>query len=131
MTLSQTKKYADKSVSHIYSCYFLQKLSREEILELFQEWKRVIKPGEQIKISVPDIYLLTSKYINSKCKIEEVNKILQDSKIFFDFTLMQKLLTQSGFYAVKRYSVFNQSPNDESELSINGEIISLNVEAYG
>lgn len=117
-------------LSNLYSCYELQKLTREEVLEKLKEWKSLIKPGERIHISVPDFFLLSSKYINSKCKIEEVNKILLESKTFFDFVLIQKLLTQAGFYAVKRYSV-KESRGDQSELCIMGEIISLNVEAYG
>lgn len=121
----------DNSVSYIYSCHFFQKFTKEELLNLLAECKRVLQPGEMMRISVPDYYLLSDKYLKSKCKIEEINKVLDGSKIFFDFIMMQKLLTQSGFYAVKRYDSEKFNLDDKSTLMVSGEIISLNVEAYG
>lgn len=121
----------DNSVSYIYSCHFLQKFTKEELIQLLKECKRVLQPGEVMRISVPDYYLLSDKYLKSKCKIDEINKVLEGSKIFFDFILMQKLLTQVGFYAVKRFNPEKFDLEDKSTLLVHGEIISLNVEAYG
>ena len=124
-------KYSDKSIDSVYSCYLLQKLSKEETLKIFLEIKRILKHGGQVRFSVPDYFLLSDKYLKSKCKIEEVNRILDGSKQFFDFIYMQKLLVQSGFYSVKRYNQENFPMGDFSAYDINGEIISLNIEAYG
>jgi predicted SAM-dependent methyltransferase len=126
-------KNAANSVDYIYSCYFLHKRTKEDILKVLFEWKRVIRKGQLIRISVPDFFLLSDKYLKSKCKIEEVNRVLDGSKIHLDFVLMQKLLLQAGFYAVKRFDIDKYPPEveDESSYRINGEIISLNVEAYG
>jgi len=129
--LNKISDYADHSISYIYSCHVLQKFTKEELLDIFKELKRILSDGEIIRISVPDYYLLSDKYIKSKCRIEEINKILKDSKIFLDFVLLHKLLIQSGFYAVKRYDSQKLGAEDESTLVINGEIISLNIEAYG
>ena len=124
-------KFDDKSIDSVYSCYLFHKLSKEETLKIFLEIKRILKQGGQIRFSVPDYFLLADKYLKSKCKIEEVNRILADSKQFFDFTYMQKLLVQSGFYAIKRYNQEKYPMDDFSAYDINGEIISLNIEAYG
>lgn len=122
---------SDNSVKYIYSCHFLHKLTKEEIIQVLKECKRVLTPNEIIRISVPDYYLLADKYTKSKIKIEDINKVLDGSKIFLDFILIQKLLVQCGFYAVKRYDSEKFGLDDESTMTFNGEIISLNVEAYG
>lgn len=135
MTINHPNKInaEDKSVDFIYSCYLLHKHPKEKILEILKEWKRVIKDGGQIHISVPDYFLLSDKYLKSKCKIEEVNRILSESKIYLDFLMIQRLLVQSGFYAVKRFDVERNPPKKEdmSLYEIGGQIISLNIEAYG
>lgn len=123
--------FDDDSISYIYSCHFLQKFTKEELLDLLAECKRVLRPGEIMRVSVPDYYLLSDKYLKSQCKIDQVNKILNGSKIFFDFIMMQKLMTQAGFYAVKRFDAEKFNLDDNSTLMVNGGIVSLNVEAYG
>ena len=127
-----TMHLEDNSVDFIYSCYLLQYLTKEETSILFKEWKRILKEGQMIRISVPDFFLISSKYQNSKCNISDVNQLLKGEQIF-DFIYLQKLLVQAGFYAVKRYDVdrFPPAKEDMSLAEINGESISLNVEAYG
>lgn len=123
--------FDDDSIDYIYSCHFLQKFTKEELLDIFVECKRVLRPGQIMRFSVPDYFLLSDKYLKSQCKIDEVNKILNESKIFFDFTLAQKLLTQAGFYAVKRFDAEKFNLDDNSTIMVHGGIVSLNVEAYG
>ena len=39
-------------------------LNREEVLDLIKECQRVLRPGGVLRISIPDIKLLSEKYIN-------------------------------------------------------------------
>ena len=130
-TFKQKLDYADDSIDYIYSCHFLQKFTKAELGTIFKECKRVLRPGEIMRISVPDFYLLSDKYLKSQCRIDDINRILQDSKVFFDFIMLQKLMIQAGFYAVKRFDAERYNLDDNSVLELSGGIVSLNVEAYG
>lgn len=122
----------DNSVDLIYSCHFLQKYSYDDSVDILRELKRILKPGEVMRVSVPDFFLISDKYLKSKCKLGEVNKLLMnEAKQVLDFVQIQKILVQAGFYAIKRYNQENFPMDDLSSYDINGEIISLNVEAYG
>jgi predicted SAM-dependent methyltransferase len=129
---SEPTNFEDNSIDFIYSCYLIQHLTKEETLVLFKEWKRILKQGQIIRISVPDFFLISSKYLHSKCNISDINQLLKGNQ-FIDFLYIQKLLVQAGFYAVKRFDVDRFPPprEDMSLAEINGESVSLNVEAYG
>lgn len=47
--------YADGSVEEIRCVHMLEHLSYKEVLEALAEWKRVLKPGGLLRISVPDV----------------------------------------------------------------------------
>lgn len=125
--------FDEQSVDRIYSSYFLHRLTEEESIKLLREFKRVIKKGETIRLSVPDFFLISDKYIKSKLKIEQVNRFFDGSKQYLDFIGIQKLLLLTGFYAVKRIDVYKTPPPEEdlSCVFVNGENISLTIEAYG
>lgn len=123
-----------QSVDHIYTSYMVQSLTQEEMMDFFKECKRVIKKGGTMIVSVPDYFLVADKYIKSKMKIDDVNRIMmQDTKQLLDFLSLSKYLTMAGFYAIKRISVeFREPPvPDSSCLFYNGENVSLTIEAYG
>lgn len=46
--------YADNSVEEIRCSHMLEHLSFGEAQEAFKEWRRVLKPGGRLRISVPD-----------------------------------------------------------------------------
>ena len=126
--------FDDKSIEHIYSSYMVQSLSKDEILSFFTECKRVLKKGATIRISVPDFFLVSDKYIKSKMKIDDANFFLiNDTKVLLDFLNLQKLLIQCGFYGVRRLDLDKYPPEkkDSSCILFNGENITLSVEAYG
>lgn len=47
--------YPDNSVDEIRCVHMLEHLSFKEALEAIQEWRRVLKPGGRIRLSVPDV----------------------------------------------------------------------------
>lgn len=119
------------SIDHICSEFNLQELERDECLKVLKHYKRILKKNCTIRITVPDYFLVSDKYIKSKMRIEEVNKILHPSKQLFDFLSIQKLMTMAGFYAVKRLDIDRHPPMDDSKFYYNGENITLTIEAYG
>lgn len=56
--------FKDKSVDFIYSSHFIEHLQRYRTVELLQECKRILCEGGVLRISVPDIKLLSEKYVN-------------------------------------------------------------------
>jgi len=47
--------YADNSVEEIRCVHMLEHLSFAEVLKALEEWRRVLRPGGRLRISVPDV----------------------------------------------------------------------------
>lgn len=134
--------FDSETIDYIYSPFVLNYYSEDVCLQILKEWKRVLKRGKNIRISVPDFFLISQKYIQSKMKIEDVSKLLvrrkmvgdkySYSKQTLDFLSLQKLLLMAGFYSIKRIDIDKYPPSDDiSNYYFNGENISLTIEAYG
>lgn len=52
----------DGSVRYLYSSHMLEHLSREDAKIFLQEARRVLEPGGVLRLSVPDLRLLTEQY---------------------------------------------------------------------
>jgi len=50
--------FGDSSVDLLYACHVLEHVPRRELVETLVEWRRVVKPGGVVRISVPDFDLL-------------------------------------------------------------------------
>lgn len=50
--------FADASIDLLYACHVLEHVPRRELGETLAEWRRVLKPGGLLRISVPDFDLL-------------------------------------------------------------------------
>lgn len=47
--------FADNSVDRIYSSHALEHISKHDIARTLREWKRVLKPGGELELLVPDL----------------------------------------------------------------------------
>lgn len=55
--------FLDNSVDYIYTSHFIEHLRRYQTIKLLAECKRILRPGGILRICVPDMKLLTQKYI--------------------------------------------------------------------
>lgn len=69
--LRQNFPWQDNSIDVIYSSHTLEHLTRKEGLHFLKECHRVLKKKGLIRIVVPDLSLLVSKYINGNIRANE------------------------------------------------------------
>lgn len=55
--------FSNDSVDFIFTSHFIEHLNRYDLISLISECWRVLRPGGTIRISVPDLELLASKYL--------------------------------------------------------------------
>lgn len=142
----------DNSVELIYFCHGIEYFDRVEIVDVLQEWKRVLKPGGVLRLAMPDFTALIKLYK----RYNDIDKVLgplfgrwevKDKsgkqtvlyhKTVYDFPSLKKLLESAGFINIKRYDwrkTIHKSYDDYSQAydphmdKNNGLLISLNVEA--
>lgn len=135
--------FKDKTVSVIYSSHLIAYFDRFQILEVLQEWHRVLEPGGVLRLATPDFFRMIRMYNDSKIKLDDIHGPLYGRmemngrviyhKTTYDYPSLTKFLMLAGFKNVKRYdhrqtehSVFD----DHSAAYLKEELISLNIEAY-
>lgn len=132
------------SVDLIYNCHVLEHFKRRDVDRVLQEWRRVIKPGGTLRVSVPDFSRLCEVYQREN-RIELVIGALFGRQDYlynihynvFDFASLAQSLEQAGFVNVRRYDwreTEHAGMDDFSQAYIphmdkeHGTLISLNVE---
>jgi predicted SAM-dependent methyltransferase len=60
--ITDLSMFADRSVDLVYMCHVLEHVHRKEIFDVLAEFRRVLKPGGVLRISVPDFDLLIAMY---------------------------------------------------------------------
>jgi len=145
--------FEDNSVDEIYSCGVIGYYDAEERVGLLKEWKRVLKKGGTLRISVVDfekqieVYLKSNKNLTHagvigpifgiwpyKDKDGSQKKALK--KTAYDFDTLKKVVSGFGFTDYKRYNWKDFLPVDYDDYSAayiphmdeNGIHIMLNVE---
>ena len=126
-------------VGAIYACHVLEHIPRPELLATLREWRRVLKPGSKLRISVPDFGAVSKLYQEGVSFWRLVgllygrqNHEWNTHLIGFDFEYLAWLLGEAGFYDILKWSPMAWLPNgydDYSLARINGKLVSLNVEA--
>ena len=146
--------YADDSVDVIYSSHTLEYFDREEVKRVLFEWKRVLKQGGKLYLSVPDFGKMASLYLEGiplhKFLGPLFGKMGMGSetiyhKTVYDYASLGELLKFMGFSRIEPWEPFEfqgehihgvdmvmgVNPvsliDDHSQAQINGEFISLNL----
>ena len=141
--------FEDGSVDLIYSSHTIEYFDRIEVMEVVEEWHRVLKKGGILRLAVPDFKALTKVYK----KYGKLDLILgplygrmdvkgeSDSiyhKTVYDYPSLEKILKAAGFGEIRRYDwreTIHRDYDDFSQAYIphmdkeNGILISLNIEA--
>jgi predicted SAM-dependent methyltransferase len=132
--------FENGSVSAIYSSHTLEHagFGDQELQETLTEWRRVLKPGGLLFVSVPDLPTLSEMYLDQELSFSQhwmVTRMMYGAqmddmdyhKIGFDETLLATFLTTAGFCDIQRVGSFNLPFADTSDLVYAGYFISLNI----
>lgn len=135
--------FPDESVDLIYASHCLEHFKYRDINRVLNEWKRVLKPGGILRLSVPDFDKLIKIYNDTNNPDDIVEQIMggQNSRYNFHYVLLNrcnlsKYLTNSGFVNVCEWIPGSDQLKTFDDFSIylkevNGKKyeISLNLEA--
>jgi len=133
-------RFADGAVDTIYASHVLEHVSYQDALQAtLSEWFRVLAPGGQVMISVPDFELLCRIFLQPNLGTQQrfhVMRIIFGGQLDqFDFhavgltmEFLTIYLTNAGFVDIKRVDQFRLF-NDGSSLKLGEVPISLNVAA--
>jgi predicted SAM-dependent methyltransferase len=131
-------QFAADSVDVIYACWFYQRLShRDELPAALASARRVLKPGGTLRLAVPDFQALSA--ITGDAALPASDRLAAMSLIFGDAPeglnragltaeFLGGFLKQAGFRRARRLASFGLF-NDQSNTTLLGRSISLNIEA--
>ena len=128
--LSNLSMFDDCSVDLIYTCGSFEYYDREEAVEVLKEWKRVLKPGGVLRISVPDFDAVVQVYnryhdldgigilgpLYGKWKIQGKKYIYH--KTVYDEKSLTFLLTSSGYCDIIKYKAEDFLPKGYDDYSL-------------
>jgi predicted SAM-dependent methyltransferase len=134
----------DNSVNLIYACHVLEHFKRRDVDRVLLEWRRILRPGGTLRLSVPDFAKLVDVY-EKFGRMDLVIGALFGRQDYlynvhynvFDYDTLSATLTRVGFANVRRYDwreTEHAKIDDFSQAYIphmdkqNGTMISLNVE---
>lgn len=103
--------FADATAELVYCCHCLEHVSHRDTLRVLQEWRRVLKPGGVLRLSVPDFDLIVDAYTAHGRDIDSVLQALmggQDYDFNFHYSAftersLSALLVEAGFRAPRRW----------------------------
>ncbi|MCX6717349.1 MAG: methyltransferase domain-containing protein [Candidatus Taylorbacteria bacterium] len=92
----------------VYASHVLEHVSHLQLLDVLHEWKRIIKPGGTLRLSVPDFDKIISIYETENKKIESIIGPLMGGqdydfnfhKSIFNEFFLNKVLKDVGFNKV-------------------------------
>jgi predicted SAM-dependent methyltransferase len=132
-------RFADHTFSEIYASHVVEHFDfKEELVRTLMEWLRVMKPGGQLLVSVPDLEIL-ARFIVEKDKLTIRERFSVMTMIFgshddeYDYHmvgleegLLTTYLRNAGFVNVRRVPEFGLF-RDFSIARFKGVPISLNM----
>lgn len=141
------KNLEDNSVDLIYASHLIAYFDYQEIRELFNCWKRVLKEDAILRIATPDFEKLIDLYQLGEVSLDQIigplygKMLMNESYVYhkttYDFEKLRDVLEKIGFRRVKEYNWRNTDHSqfdDHSQAYIphmhkkDGVLISLNIE---
>jgi predicted SAM-dependent methyltransferase len=134
--------FNDASVDMVYACHVFEHIPPRDQSRVLWEWKRVLRPGGVLRLSVPDFELLVRIYRDCGDDVDAiVGPLLGDHGglnahcAIFNHRSLERLLLDAGFSSVRSWNP-KTSPHHDFEdwasrtILRNGEQrpISLNLE---
>jgi predicted SAM-dependent methyltransferase len=133
--------FDDDTFDEIYASHMVEHLDyKDELVTTLSGWRRVMMPGGTLSISVPDLDVLASLFLDPSLSLLERFTVMR--MIFgghvdrFDYHLaglneefVRGFLGAAGFVDAKRVARFELF-DDASKLEMRGKPISLNMVAH-
>ncbi|DAZ93173.1 TPA: hypothetical protein N0F65_005523 [Lagenidium giganteum] len=134
--------FPDRSVEAIYASHVLEHCHYGlggEVKDTLREWHRVLKPGGNLYVAVPDLFTLSSLFVSKRSSNQERFSIMRMMfggqtnpfdvhKVGFDFPILAQYLENAGFCDVQQVDDFRLF-QDTSVMKFKNKPISLNVKA--
>lgn len=145
--VSKLTLFPDNHATAIYACHVLEHFSHEECKQVLRNWFRVLAPGGEVRISVPDIdrivkiYMKNWEHFQTEPHAPWIGLIYGGQtdqydfhKTGFNFCWMRYLLKEIGFTDIAEYPHaphFLGEDFYDASLAYEpfGEYLSLNVTA--
>ncbi len=138
------KKFPTNFAEQIYACHVLEHLPHDAVLPTLQKWHRVLKPGGELRVSVPDIdrivkiYHKNWQHFQTKGHTPWIGLLYGGQsdqydfhKTGFNFCWLSKLFEDAGFTQIKEYAHEPHFIDGAVDASLAkepfGEFISLNI----
>jgi len=134
-------RFRDRTFGEVYASHVLEHFDYRDMPVALKEWHRVLDSEGKLYLSVPNLDVIGKLFLDKKrFTIKERAKLIpmiygghvdehDIHQIGFDKDLLVAMIRQAGFAKcdiVKRLGIFN----DCSKISVDGELISLNVIAH-
>jgi len=143
--IDELHSFSESSVTLVYASHCLEHIPHRRVAHVLEEWRRVLKPGGIIRISVPDFDLLVDVYAENGRNVEFIQMPLmggQDYPFNFHYTCFNRaeivrLFLNAGFKSPRPWThgtdKFTSVPDWSGEkINIKGKDypVSLNFEAF-
>ncbi len=134
-------RFADGAFTEIYASHVLEHFDfRDALPAVLVEWHRVLVPGGQLRLSVPDLDILCSLFGDKRLDLHDrflvMNMIFGGHLDQYDYHLvgladdiLSGYLANAGFVSRERVAGFGLF-DDMSNIHVKGIPISLNVIAH-
>lgn len=133
--------FRNDSVACIYASHILEHVNDNQTLDVLLEWKRVLRPGGLLLISVPDMNILAAAFLRPDVTLAGKRLILNmiygaGSQVYdyhrwgFDHEGLQSRLTEAGYCNSERIGRMDYFPKDCSTIAFADRMISLNIAAH-
>lgn len=143
-SLDDLSAFADGSAALVYACHCLEHFPHAQVPRILAEWRRVLRPGGVLRLSVPDFDLLLGIYEEQARDVAAIQMVLMGGqfdrydfhKVAFTRRSLTQLFEQAGLRDVRAWVPGSDDSTTFADWSgrsieVNGKsyAISLNLEA--